>query len=195
MYTNRHPHVVEGIRSCSGHHRLVEIPWKIRASFYILEVQSRMFPEEGYSTPPAPQSLNRGAYLPDNLTYQDVRQWLTLLTVAYCRCLQNWAEKCNPPRNPDFCPLAESVRELRQAICKFVNITQKDMIKGLEMEGPEGGHQLPPMTIFSCVLNPPANRQEVEESSTKNRAIECAPPTLRLEQDDQFVLVITSSMS
>ena len=28
---------------------------KIRASFYILEVQSRMFPEEGYSVPPAPQ--------------------------------------------------------------------------------------------------------------------------------------------
>ena len=57
---------------------------KIWASFYIPEVQSRMFPEEGYSMPPIPQSLNRGAYLPDNLIYQDVRQWPTLLTVAYC---------------------------------------------------------------------------------------------------------------
>ena len=57
---------------------------KIPASFYIPEVQSRMSPEEGYSVPPAPQSLNRGAYLPDNLTYQDVRWWPTLLTVAYC---------------------------------------------------------------------------------------------------------------
>ena len=27
---------------------------KIRASFYVPEVQSRMFPEEGYSAPPAP---------------------------------------------------------------------------------------------------------------------------------------------
>ena len=63
------------------------------------------------------------------------------------------------------------------------------------MEEPEGGHWTPPMTIFSYVLNPPANRQEAEESSTRNRAVECAPPTLRLERDDQFVLVITSMMS
>ena len=78
------------------------------------------------------------------------------------------------------------MRELRQAICKFINITQGDVIKGLEMEEPEGGHQLPPMTIFSHVLNPPADRQEAEESSarTRKRAIECAPPTLRLEQDN-----------
>ena len=133
--------------------------------------------------PATPQSLNRGAYLPDNLVYQDVRQWPALLTVAYCQCLQNWAEKCNPPRNPDFHPLAESMRELRQAICKFINIIREDVRKGLEMEELEGGHQPPPTTIFSCVLNPPANRQEAEESSirTRNRAVECAPSTLRLE--------------
>ena len=156
---------------------------KICTSFYIPEVWSRMFSGEGYSTPPTPQSLNRGAYLPDNLTYQDVRWQPTLLTVAYCQCLQSWVEKCNPPRNPDFHPLAESMRELRQAICKFLNITREDMIKGLEMEEPEGCHQPSPTTIFSCVLDPPANRQEAEESSarTRNRAIECAPPTLRLE--------------
>ena len=79
---------------------------KIQASFYILEVWSRMSPEEGCSTPPAPQSLNKGAYLPDNLAYQDVRWQPTLLTVAYCQCLQSWAEKCNLPRNPDFHPWA-----------------------------------------------------------------------------------------
>ena len=159
---------------------------KIQASFYILEVWSRMFPEEGYSAPCTPQSLNRGAYLPDNLVYQDVRQQPTLLTVAYCQCLQSWAEKCNLPRNPDFCPLAKSMRELRQAICKFINITQEDMIKGLEMKEPEGGHQPSPTTIFSHVLDPPTNRQKAEESSarTRKRAVKCAPPTLRLEQDD-----------
>ena len=71
------------------------------------------------------------------------------------------------------------------------------MIKGLEMEEPEGGHHPSPTTIFSCVLDPLANRQEAEESSTRtrNRAIKCAPPTLRLEQNDQFVLVVASSMS
>ena len=156
-----------------------------------------MFPEEGLSMPPAPQSLNRGAYLLDNLIYQDVRWWPALLTVAYCQCLQNWAEKCNLPRNSDFHPLAKSMRELRQAICEFINITQEDMIKGLEMEEPEGDHQPSPTTIFSCVLDLPADRQEAEESSarTRNRAIECAPPTLRLEQEDCFVLVMTSLMS
>ena len=78
-----------------------------------------------------------------------------------------------------------------------MNITWEDVIKGLEMEEPEGGHQSPPMTIFSHVLNPPANRQEAQESSarTRNRAVMCASPTLRLEQDNQFVLVIASSMS
>ena len=69
------------------------------------------------------------------------------------------------------------------------------MIKGLEMEEPEGGHQLPPTTTFSHVLNPPAYRKEAQESSTRNRAVECAPPTLRLEGDDRFVLVVTSAMS
>ena len=53
---------------------LHQFPQKIRALFYIPEVWSRMFPEEGYSAPPAPQSLNREAYLLDKLAYQDIRQ-------------------------------------------------------------------------------------------------------------------------
>ena len=70
-------------------------------------------------------------------------------------------------------------------------------MKGLEMEKPEGGHQPCPLTIFSQVLGPLADRQEAEESSTRprDRAIKCAPPTLRLEQEDRFVLVTASSMS
>ena len=78
------------------------------------------------------------------------------------------------------------MRQLRQAVCEFVNITQEDVMKGLEMEKPEGGHQPSPTTIFSRVLGPPADRQEVEESSARisNRAIKCAPPTMRLEQED-----------
>ena len=128
---------LEAVPSIADWHRFTR---KIRASFYILEVQSRMFPEEGYSAPLAPQSLNREAYLPDRLFYQDVRWQPALLTVAYCWCLQHWVEKCNLPGNPDFHPLAESVRELRQAILEFVNITWEDMMEGLEMEGPEDGH-------------------------------------------------------
>ena len=85
-----------------------------------------------------------------NSPYQDVRQWPVLLTVAYCWCLQHWAEKHNLPGNPDFCLLAESVRELRQTICEFVNITWEDMMKGLKMEEPEGGHWPSTMTQL-CV--------------------------------------------
>ena len=56
-------------------------------------------------------------------------------------------------------------------------------IKGQEMEEPEGGHQPSPTTIFSHVLNPPADRQEAEESSARpwDRAIKGASSTPRLE--------------
>ena len=105
-------------------------------------------------------------------------------------------EKCNLPGNLDFCPLAESVRELRQAVCEFMNITQEDVMEGLQIEEPEDGHWPSLMTIFSQVLGPPANRQEAEESSTqpRDRAIKCAPPTLRLEWEDHYMLVVTLSM-
>ena len=84
--------------------------WKIRASFYVLEVRFRASLEWGYTAPLAPQSLNRSAFLPERLTYQDVRQQPALLTIAYAQCLQHWVEKHNLPKNPDFCPWAESVR-------------------------------------------------------------------------------------
>ena len=45
---------------------------KIRASFYIPEVQMRASLEQGYTTPPAPWSLNRSTFLPEKLMYQDV---------------------------------------------------------------------------------------------------------------------------
>ena len=176
---------LEAVPSITDQHRFA---WKIRASFYIPEVRSRMFLEEGYSMPPAPWSLNREAYLLDRLFYQDVRWQPALLTVAYCWCLQHWVEKCNLPWNPDFCPLAESVRELRQAIHEFVNITREDVMEGLEMEGTEDGHWPSPTTIFSQVLGPPTNRQEAEESSAwpRDRAIECIPPTLRWEWEESL---------
>ena len=133
---------------------------KIHASFYIPEVWSRMSPGQEYSAPPAPRSLNRGAFLPGELQYQDVRQRPALLTIAYCWCLQYWAEKPNLPRGPDCCPLAESVRELSQAVREFINITKRDILEGLEMEEPAGSCRPPFPTIFSRVLEPPVCRVE-----------------------------------
>ena len=85
---------------------------KIRASFYIPEVQMRASLEEGYTTLPAPWCLNWNAFLPKELVYQDVQQQPALLTITYARSLQYWAEKCKLRRNLDFHSLAESVKEL-----------------------------------------------------------------------------------
>ena len=77
-----------------------------------------------------------------------------LLTEAYCQCLQHWVEKVYLPTSPGACPLAESVRELCQAVSEFVTITKQDILEGLEMERPMDSHQPPPATIFSWVLGP-----------------------------------------
>ena len=60
--------------------------WKIRASFYVLEVWLRTSPEWGYTAPLAPKILNTGTFHPERFAYQDVRQWPVLLTIAYARC-------------------------------------------------------------------------------------------------------------
>ena len=53
--------------------------------------------EPGYTAPPTPMSLDRNAFLPNDLSYQDVQQKPALLMVAYAQSLQYWAEKQGPP--------------------------------------------------------------------------------------------------
>ena len=98
---------------------------------------------------------------------------------------------------PDFCPLAESVRELKQAMQEFVSITQEDIMEDLEIEEPEAGYQQSLMTIFRQVLGPPADRQEAEKPShcPEDRVVGCAPPSLGVGWNDNYMLVITSLMS
>ena len=129
--------------------------WKIRASFYVPEVQLRASLEPSYTAPPAPWVLDRGTFDPEKFTYQDVRQWPVLLTIAYARCLQHWAEKQNLLRNLDFCPWAECMRELWQTMQEFVNITYQDVTQGLEIEKPEASCPQLGVTIFSRVLSTP----------------------------------------
>ena len=114
--------------------------------------------------PPAPQSLNRSAFLPEKLTYQDVQEQPALLTIAYAWSLQYWAEKYNLLRNPDFCPLAESIRELQQTVQEFVTISYQDIMQGLEVESPETSHPQSKTTIFSQVLATPVDEQEPVEN-------------------------------
>ena len=103
---------------------LCQFAQKIWASFHVPEIQFWACPDHGYSAPPAPKCLDRGAFLPERLEYQDVHRRPKLLTEAYCRCLQHWAEKVSPPVSQEFRPLAESVRELCQAVGEFVTITK-----------------------------------------------------------------------
>ena len=97
---------------------------KIWASFYIPEVRMRTSLEQEYTAPPTPKCLNRNAFLPDELSYQDIWQQLVLLMVAYARSLQYWAEKLNPPKSPDLCPLAGSVVELRETVQEHVTAVE-----------------------------------------------------------------------
>ena len=69
-----------------------KLSWKIRALFYIPEVRMRTLLEPGYTVPPTLRSLDRNAFLPDDLSYQDVQQKPALLTIAYARSLQYWVE-------------------------------------------------------------------------------------------------------
>ena len=135
--------------------------WKIRVSFYVPEVRLRVSPEWVYTTPPAPQVLDRGTFHPEKFTYQDMRQWLVLHTIAYARCLQHWVEKHNPPKNLDSCPWVECVRELWQTIQEFVNITCQDVMQGLEVEKSEASCL--GATIFSQVLASLVNEPKIVE--------------------------------
>ena len=169
---------------------------EIRPSFYVLEVWLRASPEWGYTTPLTLQSLNRSAFLLERLTYQDLRQQPALLTIAYTWCLQHWVEKRNLPKNQDFWPWAESVRELQQTVQEFVDINYQDVMWGLEMEKPETSHPQPKMTIFSSVLATPVDEQKTIEtpshpvsSLTEDEAIWCTSPTPEIKQSDRYILV------
>ena len=133
---------------------------KIRASFHVPEIWYRASPSQGYSAPPAPKSLNQGAFISERLEYQDVWQRPILLTEAYCQSLQHWVEKVYPPISPDAHPLVESIKELCLAVSEFVTITKQNILEGLEMERPTDSHWLPSATLFSWVLGPPTKRQE-----------------------------------
>ena len=111
---------------------LCKFAQKMRALFYIPEVWMRASLEQGYTVPLAPWSLNRSAFLPEKLGYQDVQQHPALLTITYTWSLQYLAEKCNPPRNLDFCPLGESVRELWQTVQMFLYCQHQSMNRKLQ---------------------------------------------------------------
>ena len=122
--------------------------------------------EQGYTVPPTPKCLDRNAFLLDELSYQDIRQWHTCLTVAYARGLQYWVEKLNLPKSPDLCPLAGSVGELRETVQEHVTFTKWDILQGLGSIYLGATNQLAQATIFSWVLSLLVKEQDFMEATT-----------------------------
>ena len=145
---------------------LWKLSCKIQASFYIPEVRMRPSLEQGYTAPPASRYLNRNALLLDELSYQDIWQQPTLLTVAYARGLQYWVEKLNPPKSLDLCPLAGSVVELRETVQEYVPFHHWDAVQGLGVIHLGSTSQWPQATLFSRMLLLPVEEQDFMETTT-----------------------------
>ena len=74
------------LRANSGMKDPQKLTRKIWASFLIPKVRSRAFPGQDFTMPPAPKCLNRNAFLPDNLLYQDMWQQPFLLSPMLGGC-------------------------------------------------------------------------------------------------------------
>ena len=170
----------------------IRYPWKlaqkIRASFYIPEIRMRTLQEPGYTAPPTPKSLDRNAFLPNNLSYQDVWKKLALLMVAYAQSLQYWSQ--------NLCPLAESVIELREVVKEYITFTHWDIIQGL------GTNKESHTTIFSRVLSSSSEDQEVGRAAThtahlatKRDMTEHTAPLARVKVENPCLLFVMASVA
>ena len=142
----------------------VKDPWKLAqkiwASFSIPKVRSRALPGQDYTASPAPKCLTQNAFLPDELSYQDVQQQPFLLTVTYAQGLQYWAEKLILPESPDFCPLAGSVIELREMVKEHIMFTSLDLFWGLGRVNLGATSQWPQPS--SSIIAPPLGNEPSE---------------------------------
>ena len=157
--------------------------------------------EQEYTAPPAPRCLNRNAFLPDELSYQDIWQQPSLLMVAYARGLQYWAEKLNPLESPDLCPLAGSVVELRETVWEHVTFTNWDVLWGLGAVHLGATSWWPQNTLFSQVLSLLVEGQDFMEAMTHTTlpiadedVARCTTPPSGTGKENWYLLVITASV-
>ena len=152
--------------------------------------------EPGYTAPPAPRSLDRNAFLPDDLSYQDVWQKLALLTVTYAKSLQYWVEKQSLSRHWSLHPLAESVIELWEAVKEYVTFNHQDIICGLGTNGE------PQATLFSWVLSSLSMNSDIGRAAThtagtvaKRDMTEHATSLARTKMENPCLLFIMASVA
>ena len=180
---------------------------KIWVSFLIPKVRSRAFLGQDFTVPPIPKCLNRNAFLPDALSYQDVQQQPFLLTVAYARGLQCWAEKLNLPDSSNFHPLVGSVIELKEMVKEHVVFTNWDLLWDLERIDQKAMNQGPQTSPSSRVMPPLVNEpskpdtsfieastQTVSPGMTDAKPVRCITPPVGTEGENQYLLVVTTSI-
>ena len=189
------------LKAILGVKDLSKLACKIRASFYISKVRMRDSPKQQYTAPPAPKCLSRNTFIPDGLSYKDIHQQPTLLTVAYARGLQYWAEKLNLPRSPDLRPLAGSAVELRKTVWEHVTCNHWDVVQGLGSIHVWSTIHWPQTTLFNCILAPPVEEQDFTEtithttlSTAEEDTTGCTTPLPRTERENQYLFVITASV-
>ena len=195
------------LKAIPGVKDLWKLAHKIWASFSIPEVRMRATPGQGYTAPPAPTCLNRNAFLPDDLLYQDVWQQPVLLTITYARGLQYWAEKHNPPENPDSHPLAGGVPELGEAVREYITFTNWEVFWGLGADYQGATNQWPQATLVCQILLLPGNKSGELDTGFTEDTIQTAPPAIAnvdmarcttppfgMERENHYLLVITASI-
>ena len=145
--------------------------------------------------------------LPDELSYQDVQQQPFLLTITYAWGLQYWAEKLNLPESPDFCPLVESVIELREMVKEHIMFTNWDLFWGLGRVNPGAMSQWlqPSLSSFARIVLPLGNKPSELDTGFTEATTQTASPDMSnveptghiippdgTEEKNQYVLVITT---
>ena len=116
--------------------------------------------------------------------------------------LQYWAEELNLPENPDLCPLAGSVVELRETVEEHVTFTNGDVLQGLGVVYPGATNQWPQATLFSQVLSLLVAEQDFTEATihTASPAVadvdtaRCTTPPSGMEGENWYLLIITASV-
>ena len=167
----------------------------------------RAFPEQEYTVPPTPKCLDRNAFLPDELSYQDIWQQPVLLMITYARGLQYWAEELILLESPDFHPLAGGVVELREAVWEHVTFTNWDILWGFRAVYPGATNQWPQTSLSNQVVLPPgkessgldtsfteATTQTTSLAATGMDTVRCGNPPFGMESKNWYLLVITTSI-
>ena len=128
-----------------------------------------------------------------------------LLTVAYARGLQYWAEKLNLPDGSDFCPLVGSVIELKEMVKEHIVLTNWDLLQDLGRVDPRAMNQGPQTSSSSRVMPPlgaepgkpntgftEATTQTVSPAATDTEPVRHTTPPVGTEGEIWYLLVVTT---